>query len=205
MNAPDKATEIKVAIAALFALLTSLWGWVGWAVVVWIACVILDYISGSAAARAAGEWSSQEAREGLWHKCGEIFAVLVAALCDIALAVVFKSSGVKLPFDVGPIVTPVVLLWYIITELGSIAENAGKLGAPVPSWLKKSLKQYKEKIDAANGEKPPDESSFDVSGLDTSKYEGHHVKDPYADVQRLLDETEASRQRSREEVKTDIP
>ena len=59
---------------------------------------------------------------------------------------------------------------------------------------------------AANGEKPPDESSFDVSGLDTGKkYEGKHVEDPYADVQRLLDETEASRQRSREEDKTDIP
>lgn len=203
MNAPDKATEIKVAIAALFALLTSLWGWVGWAVIVWISCVVLDYISGSAAARANGEWSSEEAREGLWHKCGEIFAVLVAALCDIALVVVFKSSGVKLPFEVGPIVTPVVLLWYIITELGSIAENAGKLGAPVPSWLKKSLKQYKEKIDAANGEKPPDESSFDVSGLDTGKkYEGKHVEDPYADVQRLLDETEASRQRQQDE---DLP
>ena len=85
MNAPEKATEIKLAISAIFALLTSLWGWVGWAVVVWISCVILDYISGSAAARANGEWSSEEAREGLWHKCGEIFAVLVAALCDIAL------------------------------------------------------------------------------------------------------------------------
>lgn len=207
MNAPDKASEIKVAIAAVFALLTSLWGWVGWATIVWLICVILDYISGSAAARANGEWSSKAAREGLWHKTGEIFAVLVAALCDIALVVVFKSSGVKLPFEIGPIVTPVVLLWYIITELGSVAENAGKLGAPVPSWLKKSLKQYKEKIDADHGEKPPDEGAdFDVSGLDTKKnYEGQHVKDPYADVQRLLDEAEEERQRSREEVKTDIP
>ena len=187
MNAPDKANEIKLAISAIFALLTSLWGWVGWAVVVWISCVILDYISGSAAARANGEWSSEEAREGLWHKCGEIFAVLVAALCDIALVVVFKSSGISLPFNVGPIVTPVVILWYIITELGSIAENAGKLGAPVPSWLKNSLKQYKEKIDAAEGEKPPDEQpSFDLSGLGT-KYEGQHVKDPYEDLQRRFD------------------
>ena len=196
MNAPEKATEIKLAISAIFALLTSLWGWVGWAVVVWISCVILDYISGSAAARANGEWSSEEAREGLWHKCGEIFAVLVAALCDIALVVVFKSSGIALPFDVGPIVTPVVLLWYIITELGSIAENAGKLGAPVPSWLKNSLKQYKEKIDDAAGEKPPDEQpTFDVSGLGT-KYQGQHVKDPYADVQQLLDEAESERSRA---------
>jgi hypothetical protein len=53
------------------------------------------------------------------------------------------------------------LLWYIITELGSIIENAGKLGAPVPDWLKRYLKDYKDKIDHKQGgdeeEKPPDE------------------------------------------------
>jgi phage-related holin len=48
-------------------------------------------------------------------------------------------------------VTPVVLTWYIITELGSIIENAGKMGAPVPEWLKKSLKQYKDTIDKQHG------------------------------------------------------
>lgn len=112
---------------------------------------MLDYLSGSAAAKAAGEWSSQKAREGLWHKLGEIFAVLVAALCDIALSVVLKGSGVDLPIDVGPLVTPVVLLWYIVTELGSIAENTGKLGAPVPAWLRRSLADYKDKIDHDKG------------------------------------------------------
>ena len=151
MNVPEKATEIKAAIAAILAMLTSLWGWTGWAVIIWIGCIILDYISGSAAASAAGEWSSAEARAGLWHKLGEIFAVLVAALCDIALSVIVNGSGLKLPVEVGPLVTPVVLLWYIITELGSIAENAGKLGAQVPAWLKKMLADYKGKIDHDQG------------------------------------------------------
>ena len=85
MPAPEKATEIKAAIAAVLAFFTALWGWLGWAVLVWIFCFLLDYLSGTAAARKAGEWSSSIAREGVWHKLGEIFAVLVAALCDIAL------------------------------------------------------------------------------------------------------------------------
>lgn len=152
MNAPEKATEIKAGVAAILALLTSLWGWTGWAVIIWIGCIILDYISGSAAAQAHGEWSSAEARAGLWHKLGEIFAVLVAALCDIALSVIVNGSGVDLPVKIGPLVTPVVLLWYIITELGSIAENAGKLGAPVPAWLRRMLADYKEKIDHDQGD-----------------------------------------------------
>ena len=50
MTAPERATEIKAAIAAILAFLTALWGWVGWAVWIWIACMLIDYISGSAAA-----------------------------------------------------------------------------------------------------------------------------------------------------------
>ena len=160
MTTPDKATQIKAALAAVLAFLTALWGWVGWAILIWAACVILDYISGTAAARRNGEWSSEIARDGLWHKLGEIFAVLVAALCDIALGVILKTAPVQLPFDFTTLVTPIVLLWYIITELGSILENAGKLGAPLPKWLKRMLKQYKATLDAAQGdEHPPDEDS----------------------------------------------
>lgn len=147
MTAPEKAIEIKAALAAVIAFFTALWGWMGWAVIVWMACIVLDYATGSWAARSAGEWSSAVARAGLWHKLGEIVAVLVAALCDIALGVLIGEAGIKLGIDTSTFLTPIVLLWYIITELGSIIENAGKLGAPVPAWLKKGLEQYREKLE----------------------------------------------------------
>lgn len=99
MTAPDKAAEIKAAIAAFFAFLTALWGWLGWAIIVWLGCVLLDYITGTWAAKSNGEWSSAVARAGLWHKLGEIVAVLVAALCDIAIGVILKGSGIW-PFEV---------------------------------------------------------------------------------------------------------
>ena len=37
-----------------------------------------------------------------------------------------------------------VLVWYIFTELGSIAENAAAMGAPVPGWRVRILAQGKE-------------------------------------------------------------
>ena len=160
MTAPERATEIKAAIAAILAFLTALWGWVGWAVWIWIACMLIDYISGSAAARKDNKWASSVARAGLWHKLGEVFAVLVAALCDIALHVLINGAGVQIGVELPVMVTPVVLLWYIVTELGSIVENAGKLGAPVPSWFASSLKNYRDKIDHEHGDhedKPPDD------------------------------------------------
>lgn len=147
MPAPDKANEIKGVLSAILAFLTALWGWIGWAVLIWVMCFLLDYISGTAAAHKNGEWSSDIAREGLWHKLGEIFAVLVAALCDIALRVIVEGSGINIGVSLSAVVTPIVLLWYIFTELGSIAENAEKLGATVPAWIKNGLKQYRDKID----------------------------------------------------------
>lgn len=38
------------------------------------------------------------------------------------------------------IVLPLVLAWYIITELGRILENAVKMEVQVPGWLTKVLK-----------------------------------------------------------------
>ena len=80
--------QIKAAAAAALGLLTGLWGWFGWLVVGWIGCMALDYLTGSMAAAKAGDWSSGKAREGIWHKCGMIVAVVVAAGADLLLSVV---------------------------------------------------------------------------------------------------------------------
>lgn len=147
MDAPEKAIEIKAAITAVIAFFTALWGWTGWEVIIWIACILTDYLAGSLAAKKENNWSSAIAREGLWHKLGEIFAVLVAALCDISLKVVAEGSGIDIPINVGALLTPVVLMWYILTELGSIIENCGKLGAPIPKWFQQYVDKTKETID----------------------------------------------------------
>ena len=44
---------------------------------------------------------------------------------------------------------PLVLVWYCITELRSIAENAALMGAPIPEWLRKLLEAGKQAVDDA--------------------------------------------------------
>ena len=39
---------------------------------------------------------------------------------------------------------PLVLVWYIVTELGSVVEIAGKLGAPVPGALLRFMNRAQE-------------------------------------------------------------
>ena len=117
--------QIKAAVAAAVGLLTGLWGWLGWLVVGWIFCMALDYITGSMAAAKEGEWSSAKAREGIWHKCGMFVVVIVAAGADLLIEIVLTNLPVlALPIQYPGLVCPVVLVWYIVTELGSMAEDA---------------------------------------------------------------------------------
>lgn len=135
----------KAAVAALCGAFTAAFGWLGWLVLAWAVCMALDWLSGSAAAASRGEWSSAVARAGIWHKAGMVVVVCVAALTDLVLCVAMQNlPGFDL--DVDGVVLPVVLVWYIFTELGSIAENGAMMGAPVPGWLLSLLAEGKEKV-----------------------------------------------------------
>ena len=146
----EQVHKMKAAVAAVLGLLTGLWGWLGWLVVGWIGFMALDYLTGSLAAAKEGEWSSGRAREGIWHKCGMIVVVAVSAGVDLLLSLVLANLPlVELPFQYAGLVCPVVLVWYIVTELGSIAENGAAMGAPVPKWLVKLLAASKSAVDGA--------------------------------------------------------
>ena len=140
----------KAAVAAVVGCLTALWGWFGWLVVAWVVCMLLDYGTGTAAALRAGEWSSKVARDGLWHKLGAVVAVLVAAILDGVIGLILANiPALELPFEYTVFVSVLVLVWYILTELGSIVENAGKLGAPIPGWLAKAIQVLGSSVDKA--------------------------------------------------------
>lgn len=149
MSAPDKAHELRALLTAAMSFIVALLGWVGIAVAVMLICMVLDYITGTWAAKAHAEWTSEKAREGLWHKLGEIVALLVAALCDIAVGVILSSAAAPLIGDYHHrgYITLIVAVWYIFTELGSILENAAKLGAPIPEKLIKGIGRLKKKAD----------------------------------------------------------
>lgn len=141
----DSLFAIKAAIAACISALAAFLGWKGVMALIWVAGMALDYVSGTMAACRKGEWSSSVARQGLWHKGGMILVVVVSAIADVVLDIM--CAHLQLGISWPGILLPLVLAWYIITELGSILENAVTLGAPVPAWLTKLLKAGLSKID----------------------------------------------------------
>lgn len=143
----ENLVTIKTAIVAAGTALGAFLGWKGVMLIAWVAVMALDYLSGTLAACKAKEWCSETAREGLWHKGGMIAVVLVSALADWIMVVIaqYIPIGIQWP----GIIMPLVLAWYIITELGSILENAVKMGANVPAWLVKLLKASANIVEAA--------------------------------------------------------
>ena len=51
----ENVAHFKAAIAAIIAILTALWGWFGWLVVLFIFCMAVDFLTGSAGACRAGK------------------------------------------------------------------------------------------------------------------------------------------------------
>ena len=66
--------------------------------------------------------------------------------------------GVELPFAYTVLLCPLVVIWYILTEAGSIIENAGALGAPVPGWLSKMIAALENRVDQVGESVAKDQS-----------------------------------------------
>lgn len=150
----DNLMEIKVAIAAFFTAMSAFLGWQGILAVIWFAVMLLDYLSGSLAAWLAGEWCSAVAREGIRHKMGMFLVVTVSGITDITLRLICEQLPVSFTWPV--LILPLVFAWYILTELGSILENAVKMGAPIPEWLIKILTVGLKAINAQGDDILPD-------------------------------------------------
>ena len=126
----------KAAITAFFAAIATFLGWKGIMALAWGLLMAMDWFTGSAAARKNGTWKSSESRDGAYHKAGSIVVVGLAFLTDFIMSILLPHIPV-LSISWPEFLAPMVLAWYIVSELGSILENAIKLGAPVPSWIVK--------------------------------------------------------------------
>ena len=143
----ENMLTVKTAIVTFFTAMGAFLGWKGVMLLAWVLVMFLDYVTGTLAACHDGNWNSRTAREGLWHKGGMIAVVAVAMIADwiMVIAAAYIPIGIQWP----GIIMPLVLAWYIVTELGSILENAVKMGANVPTWLVKLLKASANLVEAA--------------------------------------------------------
>ena len=119
----------------------------------------VDYLTGYFDAMKNEEWNSAVAREGIWHKGGCVVVVLTAGMMDGVIGYLRGNiTAITLPFTYTVFLCPLVLAWYILMELGSITENAGKMGAPVPPWLRRAIAILKDTVDEVGNKIAPKET-----------------------------------------------
>lgn len=116
----------KVIIAVGGSAASFLFG--GWSSLlnILLAFVVIDYVSGVAAAAQEGKLSSRIGGWGIAKKVMIFAIVAVAHLVDTALgdAHLFRDAAI---------------FFYLSNELLSLLENAGRLGAPIPPGLQKAI------------------------------------------------------------------
>ena len=156
-DAPTRAQEVRAILSTLFGAATILIGWTGWLFILWCVVMFIDWRLGVMRAKIHNEYSSDIAREGRWHKLSSFYVVLVAGCLDLMIQLGAELKlGIDLPWK-GVILLPIVLIWYILSEAGSIIENAAGCGANVPNWLRRGIKEAQKKVD-----EPFDESTLGI-------------------------------------------
>ena len=113
--------------------------------VVLIAVMIVDYMSGMLKAWALEELSSKVGLRGIVKKLSYLMLVCVAGVVDWLLWSGLRQVGITLDF--GFCFGLMVTVWLIINELISIMENLDALKVPMPPFLRSIVKHLKNAVE----------------------------------------------------------
>lgn len=116
--------------------------------------MVIDYVTGMLASKAesidhpgdpAYGWNSRKGAKGILKKVAYICVISVAIAADYIIIVLAEKIGIST--HSGVFFALWVTVWYILNELLSILENAGRMGAGMPDWLVKNIAALKDKVD----------------------------------------------------------
>ena len=138
MNTEQAGGMGKTALS-LAAALAPFDGWLWRLSLIHLGCIALDLLTFTLACRKNGERGKGLVRSRLWVKLGGIIAAMAAALADGMLGMILLRLPMELPFEYTTLLCPVVMVWYILTELGSILLEVARLGTVVPPFLTRAF------------------------------------------------------------------
>ena len=158
MNKVYVYNTIQAGATALLAWMSAKLGLLLPVICILAGAMILDYITGMLASKYEAlehpddpkyGWSSRRGAEGIIKKVGYLCVIAVAMIIDYIILHVAAEAGIQISLKA--FFGLLVAVWYVLNELLSIIENAGRMGAPVPEWLLKYVAVLKNKIDAQGG------------------------------------------------------
>lgn len=160
-----KINEVQATTAGIVGVLSMIGAWLfNWfgillyVILILIGMMFADYITGMMASKREAidhpddpsyGWNSAKGAIGIFKKVAYMFVILVALAVDYIIRKVAAEVGLQISFKT--IFGLMVAVWYLLNEMLSIIENAGRMGAPVPDWLTRYISVLKNKIDDKGG------------------------------------------------------
>lgn len=132
---------VSVAIGALISYFNILLI----PILVLIAVMLIDYITGLTSAYRNGELKSKTGLIGILKKVSYLVLVAVGGVVDYLICSGLATAG----FDFGVTYCCgfIVCVWLIINELISILENLAGLGTPIPKFLVNVVHRLKNTVE----------------------------------------------------------
>jgi toxin secretion/phage lysis holin len=139
---------ISAAVAAFAVYMQSLIV----PIVILISFMILDYVTGMAAAWRGSELSSRIGITGIVKKV--LYLVVVAV--GVGVDYIIGLAGGLFGYDLSKVfaVALIVVVWLILNEFISIVENLDEIGVPVPHFLCTIIEKLKKKTEEKTEGKP---------------------------------------------------
>lgn len=144
----------QIAASAVIAWIADKLGILYPVLCVLLVMMILDYITGMLASKReaidhpddpAYGWSSKKGAKGIIKKVGYLCVIAAAMVFDYIILNFASALGFTPPTSA--FFGLLVSVWYILNELLSVIENAGRMGTNVPEWLSKYIASLKHHID----------------------------------------------------------
>jgi toxin secretion/phage lysis holin len=116
--------------------------------------MVLDYLSGCVASAKEALENPNDTNKGLTSKKGALgiikkvsylFVIVVGVAIDWIIFELANQIGVSVA--TGTFFGILTTSWFILNELLSLTENAGRMGAPVPKFIKNIVAVLKDKVE----------------------------------------------------------
>ena len=146
---------IQGAISTGIAAISAKLGILFYVLLIFAFAMVIDFISGMAASKKESienpedltkGWSSKRGMLGIFKKFGYILIVLVAIIVDYVIFKVAATLNINMPTTT--FFGLLVAVWFVLNELLSIIENAGRMGADgIPDFLVNAITVLKGKVE----------------------------------------------------------
>lgn len=158
-----KENTLKGLTAAAFAVVGTYFRELGFPLILLVAMMSLDYLSGMAKAWLTRTLSSKTGMRGIVKKLCYMLAVAVAVVVDFVIQMAAEKTSMNLTGCY--FCATLVMIWLILNECISILENAAAIGVPVPEFLLRLIRRLKQSAE------PKDEDKKDEDKKDEDKHD----------------------------------